>query len=114
MILGIGAQVWAKSVDPDQRILEDQSDQGLHCLPFCLHLLHSLLYMYVKTSLFKILAYHSYKHFLQLSDFLCLQYPKTLKFWTPEKVAVITLKAEQGGFTIEWWVQKMQTELQIV
>ena len=30
-------QVWANSVDPDQ------SDKGLHCLPFCLHLLDALL-----------------------------------------------------------------------
>ena len=37
-----------------------------------------------------------------MSDFLWfLQYRKTLKFRTPEKVAVITLKAEQDGFTIE-------------
>ena len=28
---------WANSADPDQ------SDQGLHCLPFCLHCLDSLL-----------------------------------------------------------------------
>ena len=25
-------------------LLEEQSDQGLHCLPFCLHLLDALLY----------------------------------------------------------------------
>ena len=36
-------QVWANSVDPDQ-ILEEQSDQGLHCLPFPVHLLDLLLY----------------------------------------------------------------------
>ena len=24
-------------------LLQEQSDQGLHCLPFCLHLLHTLL-----------------------------------------------------------------------
>ena len=30
---------WAKSADPDQ------SDQGLHCLPFRLHRLDSLLYV---------------------------------------------------------------------
>ena len=37
---------WANSVDPDQTApsLEEQSDQGLHCLPFCLHSLDSLLY----------------------------------------------------------------------
>ena len=28
---------WANSADP-----EEQSDQGLHCLPFCLHRLDSL------------------------------------------------------------------------
>ena len=34
-------QVWANSADPD---LEEQSDQGLYCLPFRLHHLDSLLY----------------------------------------------------------------------
>ena len=38
-------QAWANSVDPDQTaLLEEQSDQGLHCLPFSLHRLDSLLY----------------------------------------------------------------------
>ena len=32
---------WANSADPDQT---EQSDQGLHCLPFRLHRLDSLLY----------------------------------------------------------------------
>ena len=36
-------QFWANSVDPDQSAPR-QSDQGLHCLPFCLHLLNALLY----------------------------------------------------------------------
>ena len=31
-------QVWANSADPDQTALEEQSDQGLHCLLFHLHL----------------------------------------------------------------------------
>ena len=31
---------WANSADPDQ----EQSDQGLHCLPFRLHRMDSLLY----------------------------------------------------------------------
>ena len=47
---------WANSADPDQTaplqtmqtqirlLLEEQSDQGLHCLPFRLHRLDSLLY----------------------------------------------------------------------
>ena len=39
---------------------------------------------------------------------------KVLKIWTPEKVAVITLKFEQGGFTIEYCIQRMQTALQTV
>ena len=34
-------QVWANSVDPDQK---KQTDQGLHCLPFHLHLSDPLLY----------------------------------------------------------------------
>ena len=37
-------KAWAKSDDPDQTALEEQSDQGLHCLPFHLYLLDSLLY----------------------------------------------------------------------
>ena len=33
-------QVWANTVDPDQTalLLNEQSDQDLHCLSFCLHL----------------------------------------------------------------------------
>ena len=34
-------QVWANSADPDQTAT-GQSDQGLHCLPFCLQGLHCL------------------------------------------------------------------------
>ena len=30
-------QVWANSADPDHIALEEQSDQGLHCLQFSLH-----------------------------------------------------------------------------
>ena len=37
-------QVLANSADPDQTLLLEQSDQGLHCLPFRLHRLDSLLY----------------------------------------------------------------------
>ena len=40
-------QAWANSADPDQtapRGLEEQSDQDLHCLPFHLHRLDSLVY----------------------------------------------------------------------
>ena len=36
---------WANSADPDQTAPRgEQSDQGLHCLPFRLHRLDSLLY----------------------------------------------------------------------
>ena len=36
-------QILANSVDPDQT--QEQSGQGLHCLPFCLHLLDALFYI---------------------------------------------------------------------
>ena len=36
-------QVWTNSADPDQTA-PLQSDQGLHCLQFGLHLLDALLY----------------------------------------------------------------------
>ena len=39
---------------------------------------------------------------------------KILKFWTSEKFAVIILKFEQGGFSVELCDQKMQRELQTV
>ena len=33
------SQLWANSANPDKTApLEEQSDQGLHCLQFCLHL----------------------------------------------------------------------------
>ena len=35
-------QVWANSADPDQTA-QEQSDQGLHCLQFPLHLLDAFL-----------------------------------------------------------------------
>ena len=37
-------QVWANSADPDQTAPREQSDQGLHCSQFRLHLLDALLY----------------------------------------------------------------------
>ena len=39
---------------------------------------------------------------------------KLLKIWTTEKIAVIILQFDQYGFSIELWVQKMQTEWQTV
>ena len=41
-------QVWANSVDPDQTALQEQSDQGLHCLLFHLYLLDTVLYGIIK------------------------------------------------------------------
>ena len=41
-------------------------------------------------------------------------YRKIPKTSDNRKIAVITLKFEQDGFTIEWCIQKMQTELQTV
>ena len=39
---------------------------------------------------------------------------KILKIQTLEKFAVITLKFEQGGFTVEKCIQKIQAEWQTV
>ena len=39
---------------------------------------------------------------------------KLLNIRTPKKVAVIALKYEHGGFTIEWYIQKKERELQTV
>ena len=40
-------QVWADTVDPDQTAPRGSqtADQGLHCLPFCQHLLGALFYL---------------------------------------------------------------------
>ena len=51
-----------------QTVLAEQSDQGLHCLQFCLHLLEALIYD--EASLFKF--YSDYSKFfgcLNFSDF---------------------------------------------
>ena len=34
---------WANTADPDQTAPGEQSDQGLHCLPFRLHRLDSMV-----------------------------------------------------------------------
>ena len=44
-------QVWANSGDQIRLLLMEQSDQGLHCLLFYLHILNTFLYG--KTSLFE-------------------------------------------------------------
>ena len=59
-------------------VLKEQSDQGLHCLPFCLHLLDALLYGNP----------HCVTGFW-------------IKIWTPKKIAVIILKFEECSFAIE-------------
>ena len=56
-------QVRANSVDPDQTALEEQSDQSLHSLPFCLHLLDT--FSYGKATLFKCKGDYS-KYFVCL------------------------------------------------
>ena len=37
--------ICANSVDSDQTAPKEQSDQNLHCLPFCLHHLEALLHL---------------------------------------------------------------------
>ena len=45
MILSFRTDMPGQTVQTQIRlVLEEQSDQGLHCLPFCLHRLDSLLY----------------------------------------------------------------------
>ena len=45
MILSFGTDMPEQTVQTQIRLLlEEQSDQGLHCLPFCLDCLDSLLY----------------------------------------------------------------------
>ena len=41
-------------------------------------------------------------------------YRKNPKISDTRKFAVITLKVEQDGFSLEWYIQKMQRELQTV
>ena len=55
-------QTWANSADPD---LEEQSDQCLHCLPFCLHVLDALLYR--KPMILKF--YNTYSNFFASPNF---------------------------------------------
>ena len=45
MILSFRIDLSEQTVQTQIRLLlEEQSDQGLHCLPFCLHLLDTFLY----------------------------------------------------------------------
>ena len=44
MILCFRTDMPEQTVQTEIRLLEEQSDQGLHCLPFRLHRLVSLLY----------------------------------------------------------------------
>ena len=47
----LGRYAWANSADPDQT-----ADQGLHCLPFRLHRLDSLLYIEPPSSNFLVIT----------------------------------------------------------
>ena len=52
-------------------------------------------------------------HFMLLS--ICFwKYRKIPKISDTRKFAVITLKVEQDGFTLEYYIQKMQRKLQTV
>ena len=44
MILSFRTDMPGQTVQTKIRLLQEQSDQGLHCLPFRLHYLDSLLY----------------------------------------------------------------------
>ena len=52
MILSFRTDRSEQTMQIQIRLLLEQSDQGLHCLHFCLHLLDALLYG--KTMLFKV------------------------------------------------------------
>ena len=49
-------QVWTNNVDQMRLLLEEQFDQGLHCLPFCLHLLGAYSVIKPKCSTFRIIT----------------------------------------------------------
>ena len=59
-------QVWANSADPDQTV-QEQSDQGLHCLQFPLHLLDALLVSKAKVALLNI--WGDFSKFLGVGNF---------------------------------------------
>ena len=63
--------------------MKEQSDQGLHCLPFCLHLLDAFFYGKV----FKF--YENYTIFFFKSE--CLEFLWKVKF----KVGASILSSEQ-------------------
>ena len=57
MILSFRTDMPGQTVQTQIRLLlEEQSDQGLHCLPFCLHCLASLLYGRANTSNFRVIT----------------------------------------------------------
>ena len=49
-----GIYVQANSVDSDHTTLKELSDQDLHGLPFCLHLLEALLHCKIKLFYIKV------------------------------------------------------------
>ena len=67
-------------------LLEEQSDQGLHCLPFCLHLLDSLLYGRATCSNFRIIT-----AIFQMSEFL-----EILQYFSPIKLLLFLAPLWQG------------------
>ena len=97
----------AHSADPDK-----QSDQGLHCLPFCLHHLDLLLYgrvNFLGVQIFRkftVLCYWGCWAWYQLAVIYLHTAWFTVNFLntcirTPKKFVVITLKFELCGSTIE-------------
>ena len=50
---GQTVQIWANSADPHHT---EQSDQGLHCLQFHLHLLEAFLYVKPRCSNFRVIT----------------------------------------------------------
>ena len=77
-----------QTVDPDQVLHVAASDQGLHCFPM-FHLRYNGHY-WVKVPYMSTV--------------------KILKIGTPEIITIIVLQLEQLDFTVQYCVQKMQTE----
>ena len=86
-------RVWANSVDPDQ------SDWGLHGLPFCLHLLDALLYG--KANFRVITANFSVSECLGILWHLCSQKRKSLSCFSHQN----------GTENDHWWWWQLWTWL---
>ena len=80
------------SIDPDQTLLQEHSDLGLHCL-----LRHALL----KTKGLSVYyGIRFIKHFIHKVRFFSF-YSKILNVRTPETCAVTALNFQQVAITIE-------------